>query len=78
MIHPRRIAWNTDGTKLFIASNSNNKKILSARPDDAARSRKSPTSRSPDITPIGIAFDADARRRLDRRRLRGQRGRSAS
>jgi hypothetical protein len=56
MIHPRRIAWNTDGSTLFIASNSNNL-ILKLDPVTSMFTQVADLT-SAGIGPIGIAFDA--------------------
>lgn len=54
--HPRRIAWNLDGSLLFIAS-TGNKKILSLDPVTGAFTQVADLAPL-NITPIGIAFDA--------------------
>jgi hypothetical protein len=56
MVHPRRITWNLDGTKLYVASNSN-KKILTVDAMTGAFTQLADLTAN-NILPIGVAFDA--------------------
>lgn len=53
--HPRRIAWNPAGDKLFIASNAN-KKILTLDPATGAFAQLADLA-SQNLSPIGLCFD---------------------
>lgn len=53
--HPRRIVWNSAGTKLFVAS-VNNKKIFTVNPTSGAFTQLADLT-SQGIIPIGLAYD---------------------